>query len=157
MYRFLCLCFGLSSAPRIFTKLTKVPIPVFRRLNIVICLYLDGILLIAHSRKEMIVARDTLIFLIQNLGFLINIKKPVYQTCQKIEFLGVIVDSKEINTPLPQEKVLAIIEQCLTCLTCSRAQRDLVHNVPCVLHALNPTCLVPCVLLCLMCLMPCMF
>ena len=102
-----------------------------------ICLYLDGIFLIAHSRKEMIVAKDTLIFLIQNLGFLINVKKPVYQTCQKIEFLGVIVDSKEINTPLPQEKVLAIIEQCLTCLTCSRAQRDLVHNVPCVLHALK--------------------
>lgn len=70
-------------------------------------------------------------------GIFDNVKKPVYQTCQKIEFLGVIVDSKEINTPLPQEKVLAVIEQCLTCLTCSRAQHDLVLNVPCVLHALK--------------------
>ena len=33
LYEFLCLCFGLGPAPRIFTKLLKVPISVLRRHN----------------------------------------------------------------------------------------------------------------------------
>ena len=37
----------------------------------------------------MMVARNILIFLLQNLGFLINIKKSVPQPCQKIECLKV--------------------------------------------------------------------
>ena len=94
LHQFLFLCFGPSSAPRIFTKLMKVLIPIFKRLNILITLYLDNILLIALSQKEMIAARDTLIFLLQNLRFLINVKNPVLQLSQK--FLGVIVDSKEM-------------------------------------------------------------
>ena len=33
-YEFLCLCFGLGPAPRVFTKLLKIPVSVLRRLNI---------------------------------------------------------------------------------------------------------------------------
>ena len=39
LYPFLCLCFGLDSAPRVFTKLMKVPIAILRRLNILLVLY----------------------------------------------------------------------------------------------------------------------
>ena len=40
LYQFLCLRFGLSSAPRVFTKLMKVPISILRKLNIILILYL---------------------------------------------------------------------------------------------------------------------
>ena len=34
LYEFMCLCFGLGSAPRVFTKLLKIPIALLPRLNI---------------------------------------------------------------------------------------------------------------------------
>ena len=42
LYEFKCLCFGLGPAPRIFTKLLKIPIAVLRRLNIrVVIIFLN--------------------------------------------------------------------------------------------------------------------
>ena len=34
LYEFMCLCFGLGSAPRVFTELLKIPIALLPRLNI---------------------------------------------------------------------------------------------------------------------------
>ena len=34
LYEFMCLCFGLGSAPRVFTDLLKIPIALLPRLNI---------------------------------------------------------------------------------------------------------------------------
>ena len=45
-YQFLCLCFGVEPAPRIFTKLLKVPISLMRKLNVRLIIFLDHILLI---------------------------------------------------------------------------------------------------------------
>ena len=92
LYEFLCLCFRLGPAPRIFTKLLKIPVSVLRRLNIRIIIYLDDMLLIGHKIEETLMAIDTVIFLLQQLGFVLNLKKPVLTPTQKIEFLGVTVD-----------------------------------------------------------------
>ena len=112
IYQFLCLCFGLGPAPRIFTKLLKIPIAILRRLNVRLIIFLDDILIFAQSRKELDQARDTLIFLLQNLGFLINLRKSEFQPTQHIQFLGVEMDSTSMTVSLPQEKVQAIIGQC---------------------------------------------
>ena len=68
LYEFLCLCFGLGPAPRILTKLLKVPIALLRQVNIRIIIYLDDMLLIGSTLPEILMARDTLIFLLQHLG-----------------------------------------------------------------------------------------
>ena len=75
LYEFFCLCFGLGPAPRIFTKLLKIRVLVLCRLNILIIIYLDGMLLIGHTIEETLMARDTVIFLLQQLGFVVNFKK----------------------------------------------------------------------------------
>lgn len=115
LYHFLCLCFGLPSAPKVFTKLMTALISILSRLNILIILYLllnylYDILRIARSQEEMMVTRDILTFLLQNL---INVKKSILilQPCKKIEFSGVNVGSKERILYLHQEKVSTIIEQ----------------------------------------------
>ena len=59
LYKSLCLCFGLRPAPRIFTKLIKIPVLVLRHLNIRIIIYLDDMLLIDHTIEEPLMARDT--------------------------------------------------------------------------------------------------
>ena len=112
IYQFLCLCFGLGPAPRVFTKLMKIPIAVLRRLNVRLIIFLDDILLMGASKQELIQARDTLIFLLQSLGFLINIKKSELKPTQKIQFLGVEIDSSQMVISLPQDKVLKIKSQC---------------------------------------------
>ena len=77
LYKLLYLCFGLGPAPRIFTKLLKVPMTILSRINIKIIIYLDDTLLIGHSLEEILMSRDTVIFLLQHLGFVINWKKCV--------------------------------------------------------------------------------
>ena len=52
LYEFLCLCFGLGPASRIFTTFLKVLITILRRINIKIIIYLDYIVLIGHSLKR---------------------------------------------------------------------------------------------------------
>ena len=52
----------------------------------------------------------TLIFLLQNLGILINFEKSVLQPCQRTEFLGIVVDSIDNTLTLSQEKVNTIAD-----------------------------------------------
>ena len=56
--------------------------------------------------------KDTLIFLLQSLGFLLNIDNFVLQAFQKIEFVGVVVCPTDMTLSLSQEKIMSLIEQC---------------------------------------------
>ena len=63
--------------------------------------------------EETLVARDSAIFLLHHLGFVINFKKCVLEPTQEIEFLGMIVNSKTLTLSFSQEKVPKIKSQCL--------------------------------------------
>ena len=69
LYEYFFLYFGLGPAPRIFTELLKIPIAILRRINIRIIVYLDHMLLMSQTIEGLNMARDTLIFLLQQLGF----------------------------------------------------------------------------------------
>ena len=69
-------------------------------------------LLISQTVDEILMARDTLIFLFQHLGFVINIKKSILQPVQEIELLGLQINSQETAFTLPQEKVQGLIKYC---------------------------------------------
>jgi len=112
IYQFLCMCFGLGPAPRLFTKLMKVPISLLRKPNRRLIVYLDDILIMGKSIQEIITARDTIIFLLQNLGFSINEKKSVLVPSQVMEFLGMKIDSTKMLLILPKEKVVSITSYC---------------------------------------------
>ena len=74
LYEFLCLYFRLGPAPLIFTKLLKIPIVLLRRIIARIRVFLDDMLVMAQTLKEILQAKETLIFLLQNLGFVTNSK-----------------------------------------------------------------------------------
>ena len=78
---------------------------MLRRLNILIVVYLGDMLLIGHTIEETLIARDTVIFLLQQLGFVLNLKKSVLTSTQRIEFLGVTVDPLIMTLSLPEKKV----------------------------------------------------
>ena len=69
---------------KVFTKILKVPISLLRCLNIRILL--DDMLLMSQSIEILLVARDTVIFLLQHLGFVVNLKMLVMEPVQTIEY-----------------------------------------------------------------------
>ena len=66
-------------------------------------IYLDDLLILGNSMSEVFMARDSMIFLLQHLGFLINLKKCVLDPAQEKEFLGLIVNSQIMTLSLPEE------------------------------------------------------
>ena len=54
-----------------------------------------------------------MIFLLQHLGFMINLKRCVLDPAREIKFLGLIVDSQFMTLSLPAEKIGKIKDQCL--------------------------------------------
>ena len=117
LYEFLCLCFGLGPAPRISTKLLKIPIAILRRINMGMIIYLDDMLLMGHSIEEISMCRDTVIFLLQHLGFVINWKKSVLTPVQEIEFLGLKINSVNLEISLTEEKIQKVKTKCQNLLT----------------------------------------
>ena len=80
-----------------FSKLLKIPITVLTRIQVKIIIYLYDMLLMSHTINFLQIARDTLNFLLQSLGFVINLQKTVLVPLQKIEFLGLEIDSLRLK------------------------------------------------------------
>ena len=55
-----------------------------------IIIYVDDMLIIGRTRKEVESTMDTPIYLSEHLSFFLNLKKSVLQPCQEIEFLGLL-------------------------------------------------------------------
>ena len=75
MFQFCVLPFGLNDAPRAFTKTLKPPVGTLRILGFKLVVYLDDIILAASTRDLCIYQGQILIKTLENLGFVINLKK----------------------------------------------------------------------------------
>ena len=78
-------------------------------------------LLIGNTIEETLMTRDTVIFLLQELGFVLNLKKSVLTPTQRIEFLSVTVDSSIMTMSLPEKKVSKVQRQSLELLQKTQA------------------------------------
>lgn len=89
LYEYLFLCFVPGPAPRIFTKLLKIPIALLLRTNIMPLIYFDDMMTMGKTLVEILMNRDTIIFLLQHLGLVINIGKSQLEPSIEMEFLNV--------------------------------------------------------------------
>lgn len=99
LWRFTSLLFGLSSAPFMFMKLMKPIVATLRKLGIRVILYLDAMLIMAPTSKELRKHLATALELLIALGFVINMKKSVTCPDQVMEFLGFMLDSNRMTIP----------------------------------------------------------
>ena len=109
-YRFKSLPFGLSTAPRTFTRVVKVVAEYLRRKGIYVFIYLDDWLLTAPSAR---VLRQNILItkrLVQSLGFIINEEKSAPEPTQRTQFLGALLDFKRGMVFPTQERVQAVTE-----------------------------------------------
>ena len=68
-------------------------------------MFLDNTLIMASTKKELIQVRDTLRFLLQTVGFLINKNKFELHSYQILQFLGVEINpnkNKCITSPIKE-------------------------------------------------------
>ena len=88
MWEFKVLPFGLSSAPWVFTKVTKPISSVLRKLGIRLILYLDDMLIMSQSQIEASSNLAMVMTLLVGLGFIINLKKSVLSPNSTTGFPG---------------------------------------------------------------------
>lgn len=102
LYQFTCLAQGLSSAPRMFTKLLKPMYSVLRQQGHVSSAYLDDSFLEGDTFESCKSnALDTLDIL-ENLGFCPNYAKSVITPTQMLEHLGFVLNSKDMTVGITQ-------------------------------------------------------
>ena len=109
LFEFQCLPFGLTSAPRVFTKLLKPVMALLRQKGIRCIIFLDDMLVMAQSKEEL---EKQIQDICQLLEFRINWDESLLSPTQMIEYLGLQINSTSMAILLPQEKVRNIIQTC---------------------------------------------
>ena len=107
-FQFRCLPFSLCTAPRVFTKILKPAIELLRSTGIRLVIYMDDMLIMARSIQLLREDIYQMLYLLENLGFIINSKKSLLSPTQVIEFLGMVVNSQTLEIILPGQKIKTI-------------------------------------------------
>ena len=118
VFQFKALCFGLSTAPQVFTRVMAPFGKIVHLAGFRIALYLDDWLMIASTKEELLRARTLVLSLAEELGILINKEKSVLEPSQVITYLGVKIDGESFWAS-PTEKLvnslLSILSEFTTC------------------------------------------
>ena len=142
VYQFTCLPQGLSSAPRVFTKLLKPVLATLRKKGIVIISYIDDSLLFADTREDLEAAIHITGTLFDELGLTIHPGKSVLRPVQEIDYLGFHLDAIKMTislTPEKKEKIAGLALKLLKSKSTIQELASFIGNVvaadPAVLNA----------------------
>ena len=115
------LPFGAQTSPMVFHCLTQSVCRMMAHRGFTVLAYLDDFLIIEPSQQQCQIAVDTLISLLQSLGFTINWSKVV-QPSQSLCFLGVEMDTvnRELRLLRELSELLDILNLTLTKHKCQK-------------------------------------
>ncbi len=77
-----CLPFGPTSSPRVFTKIVTVLAAHFRVHNVRLATYLDDWFVVDQNKQMLLVDREKVLNLLLNMGFIINLEKSALTPTQ---------------------------------------------------------------------------
>ena len=115
-YEFCCLPFGLSLAPRVFTRILRPIIVRLRSEGIRTVIYLDVLLLIHHQKDRLTEIFNYVRRLSSGLGFTAKLEKCSPESTHRLVFLGAVLDTTCMSISLPDEQIDRIQEACQTML-----------------------------------------
>ena len=113
-YAFRSLPFGLSTAPRVFTRVVKEVGACLRRRGIQIYMYLDDWLILGPTARETVNITQTVMKIVSELGFIINIEKSCLTPSQTPSFLGARIDLLSGYVVPSQERIQKLIQNAKT-------------------------------------------
>ncbi|XP_068214541.1 uncharacterized protein [Palaemon carinicauda] len=122
IYQFRALCFGLSTAPQIFTRVLSPLGNWLHLLGIRVSLYLDDWLLRSSSESQCLKDLKRTLSLTHSLGLLINEEKSRLISSKDILYLGMTLNSRVFRVFLSPKRVqscLEIVQDCLDRKSCS--------------------------------------
>lgn len=103
-YEFNAMPYGLSIAPRVFTKIMKEVMTYLRCKGHKSVIYLDDILCIGKTYTECLNNVNETLRVLTCLGFVINYKKSSLLPQQECKFLGFIYNTTNLSVSLPIDK-----------------------------------------------------
>ena len=114
VFQFKALCFGLSSAPQVFTRIMAPVSSIMHRYGIRILRYVDDWLVLGSSFQEITWVRDFLLWLCDQLGILVNHSKSTLTPSQRLDYLDMTLQSTPLRafpTQARVRKVLSLVSE----------------------------------------------
>jgi hypothetical protein len=112
LYQYVCLPNGLSSAPRMFTKLLK---PVFKHLRekgLLSSSYIDDVYLQGDTFQECHDNAMSTVKLLRDLGFVIQEEKSHLEPSHHLTYLGFDLDSVTMTVKHTNARVVKVVQAC---------------------------------------------
>ncbi|KAJ1128870.1 hypothetical protein NDU88_007242 [Pleurodeles waltl] len=104
-FQFTELPFGLTSAPRRFTKVMVVVAAHLRRIGVPVVPYLDDWLLKANPPQTVVSHLQTTANLLHSLGFPINVPKSHLTPSQTLPFIKAVLDTVHFRAYPPEKRI----------------------------------------------------
>ena len=105
VYQFKALCFGLSTAPQVFTRVMAPVSAILHSMGIRMRRYLDDWLVQSSSRDSLVRDLQTVLGLCHELGIVVNPQKSNLVPSQIVQYLGVVIDSISFRASPSQDRI----------------------------------------------------
>ena len=119
-YQFRVLCFGLTTAPQVFTRIMAPVSAILHKYGVRMLRYLDDWLILPSSELACLQSRDRLLTLCTELGIQVNLTKSSLVLTQSLVYLGMEIRSLPFiarPTPARVGNLLRLIEEFLSTLS----------------------------------------
>ena len=116
-YQFRVLCFGLTTAPQVFTRIMAPVSAILHRYGVRMLRYLDDWLILASTEIACIQSRDRLLSICTELGIQVNLTKSSLVPTQSLVYLGMEIRSLPFiarPTPVRVDNLIRLIEEFLS-------------------------------------------
>ena len=117
MYQFRVLCFGLTTAPQVFTRIMAPVSAILHKYEVRMLRYLDDWLILASSEFACLQSRDRLLTVCTELGIQVNLTKSSLVPTQSLVYLCMEIRSLPFiarPTPARVSNLLRLIEEFLS-------------------------------------------
>ena len=103
------LCFGLSTAPQVFTRVMAPVSAILHSMGIRMRRYLDDWLVQSASRESFVQDLQTVLHLCHELGIVVNPQKSNLVPSQVVQYLGVIIAAQSFRASPSPERVSRLL------------------------------------------------
>jgi len=107
-YQFLRMIFGLNTAPELCELMLSVVSWLLRQRGVKHCRYCDDILIFGATEEECNASIDIALEVLELFGLAVAHPKTV-RACQRIVFLGIVLDSITCTVSCPEDRVAELL------------------------------------------------
>ena len=119
VYQFKALCFGLSTAPQVFTWVMAPVSAILHSLVIRMRRYLDDWLVQSSSQESLLEDLPTVLRLCHELGIVIHPRKSNLIPSQVVQYLWVVIDSTSFRASPSVERISRLRSTAAVFLSCA--------------------------------------